>query len=125
MSWGARGFWRARRLGWPGAGRAGAAHRLTTFVTLGLAYGFWYACSVFLVAFIREFGWSRSTVAGAFSLLILVPGCRPADWLLVERFRARGHRVGGGIPAAALLLGAQIGAVWQLYLVFGVLAPWG
>jgi hypothetical protein len=48
----------------------------TTFVTLGLAYGFWYSYSVFLVAFLREFGWSRSVVAGAFSL----SGHRSAGW---------------------------------------------
>ena len=29
---------------------------VATFVTLGLAYGFWYSYAVFLVAFLREFG---------------------------------------------------------------------
>ena len=47
-----------------------------TFVTLGLAYGFWYAYSVFLVALLREFGWSRSAVAGAFSLARTADGWR-------------------------------------------------
>src|SRR5262245_6201989 len=125
---------RARSL-WPGAvarlarGEEGAAWRIVaaTFVTLGLTYGFWYAYSVFLVAFIREFGWSRSVVAGAFSLLVLVHGLSgPLIGWLVERFRPRAViAVGGGVLAGALLLGAQIGAVWQLYLVFGVLAPLG
>lgn len=39
-----------------------------TVVTLALAYGVWYAYSVFLVALLREFGWSRSVLAGAFSV---------------------------------------------------------
>src|SRR4029077_12032313 len=38
-----------------------------TVVTLALAYGVWYAYGVFLVALLREFGWSRSVLAGRFS----------------------------------------------------------
>jgi MFS family permease len=120
---------------WAGAvarlarGQEGTAWRVAaaTFVTLGLTYGFWYAYSVFLVAFIREFGWSRSVVAGAFSLLVLVHGLSgPLIGWLVERFRPRAViAVGGVVLAGSLLLGAQIGAVWQLYLVFGVLAALG
>lgn len=100
---------------------------VATFVTLGLAYGFWYAYSVFLVALLHEFAWSRSVVAGAFSLLVLVHGISgPLLGWLVER---SGPRVviatGGGVLAGALLLGAHINAVWQLYLVIGVLASLG
>lgn len=43
---------------------------VATFVTLGITYGFCYAYAVLLVAFLGEFGWSRSVVAGAFSLLV-------------------------------------------------------
>lgn len=53
----------------PGAGRRRRVLG-ATFVTLGITYGFWYAYAVFLVAFLGEFGWSRSVVAGAFSLLV-------------------------------------------------------
>lgn len=41
-------------------------------VTLACCYGVWYAYSVILVALLNEFGWSRSTLAGAFSVLTLV-----------------------------------------------------
>jgi MFS family permease len=100
---------------------------LATFVTLGLAYGFWYAYSVFLVAFLREFGWSRSVVAGAFSLLVLVHGVSgPLLGWLVERFGARAVIASGGaLLSGSLLLGAHVDAVWQLYLVIGVLAALG
>src|SRR5262245_37234518 len=128
MSWGARGLW-PDALARLARGREGEPWRIvmTTFVTLGLTYGFWYAYSVFLVAFIRQFGWSRSVVAGAFSMLVLVHGLSgPLIGWLVERFRPRVViAVGGGVLASALLLGAQIGAVWQLYVVFGVLAALG
>lgn len=106
-----------------GAWRAVAA----TFVTLGLAYGFWYSYSVFLVAFLREFGWSRSVVAGAFSILVVVHGVSgpPLGWL-VERFGPRTVIASGGIVlGVALFVGAHIHAVWQLYLVIGVLAALG
>ena len=98
-----------------------------TFVTLGLSYGFWYAYSVFLVAFLTEFGWSRSLVAGAFSLLVVVHGVSgPVLGWLVERFGPRAVIASGGaVLAGSLLLGAHINAVWQLYVVIGILAALG
>jgi len=100
---------------------------VATFVTLGLAYGFWYAYSVFLVAFLREFGWSRSVVAGAFSLLVVVHGLTgPLLGWLVERFGPRPVIAAGGLVlAGGLLAGAHIAAVWHLYVAFGVLAALG
>ena len=47
---------------------------VATFVTLGLAYGVWYAYSVFLVVLAEELHWSRSLVAGAFAVFALVHG---------------------------------------------------
>ncbi len=100
---------------------------VTTFVTLGLAYGFWYSYSVFLVAFLREFGWSRSLVAGAFSLLVMVHGISgPALGWLVERLGPRAViAAGGAVLAAGLLLGAHIAAAWHLYAALGLLAAVG
>ena len=100
---------------------------VATFVTLGLAYGFWYAYSVFLVALLREFGWSRSAVAGAFSLLVLVHGVSgpPLGWLVERRGPRLVIATGGVVLAASLLLGAHINAVWQLYVVIGILASLG
>jgi MFS family permease len=100
---------------------------VATFVTLGLAYGFWYSYSVFFVAFLREFGWSRSIVAGAFSVLVVVHGLSgPLLGWLVERFGARTViATGGAALAASLLVGAHVATVWQLYMAFGVLAALG
>jgi MFS family permease len=100
---------------------------IATFVTLGLAYGFWYSYAVFLVAFLGEFGWSRSVVAGAFSSLVVVHGLSgPMLGWLVERFGPRAViAAGGGVLASALLLGAHVSAVWHLYLTIGVLAALG
>ena len=100
---------------------------VATFGTLGLAYGFWYAYSVFLVAFLREFGWSRSVVAGAFSLLVVVHGVSgPVLGWLVERLGPRAVIAGGGVVlAAGLLAGAHIASVWHLYVALGLLAALG
>jgi MFS family permease len=106
-----------------GAGRVLAA----TFVTLGLAYGFWYSYSVFLVAFLREFGWSRSVVAGGFSLLVVVHGVSgPLLGWLVERVGPRAVIASGGaVLTVGLLAGAHITAAWQLYAALGLLAALG
>ena len=45
-----------------------------TFVTLGMVYGVWYSYSVFFVAFLREFQWSRSIIAGGYSAFVLIHG---------------------------------------------------
>jgi MFS family permease len=110
------------------AGATGRSRVLVaTFATLGLAYSFWYSYSVFLVALSREFGWSRSVVSGAFSLLVVVHGVSgPLLGWLVERFGARAVVASGGaLLAASLYLGASVNAVWQLYVVFGGLAALG
>jgi MFS family permease len=98
-----------------------------TFVTLGLTYGIWYSYSVFLVALLREFGWSRSILAGAFSVFVIVHGMSgPALGWLVERLGPR--RVimtGSTLTGVGLALAAQTRAPWQLYLSFGVIAAAG
>jgi MFS family permease len=98
-----------------------------TFVTLGIVYGVWYSYSVFLVALLREFGWSRSLVAGAFSLFALGHGLISAPLgALADRVGARRLiAIGGGLLAGALVLDGSVRAPWQLYLAFGVLTSLG
>ena len=75
-----------------------------TVVTLALAYGVWYAYSVFLVALLREFGWSRSVLAGAFSVFTLVSGgAGPVLGALADRFGPRRLILIGGVLLAASL----------------------
>ena len=53
-----------------------------------IAYGIWYSYSVILVALLAEFGWSRSVLAGAFSVFTLVHGgVNPLVGALCARFR--------------------------------------
>jgi MFS family permease len=93
----------------------------TTFMTLAVLYGAWYSYSVFLVALLREFGWKRSLVAGAFSVFVLVHGlCAPAvGWLLRVAGPRRPILAGAGVMGLGLCLTAETTAWWHLYLAFG------
>ena len=106
----------------PGA-RAVAA----TFVTLGLAYGVWYAYSVFLVALLDDFGWSRSLLAGAFSVFVLVHGLlSPGLGWLADRMGSRRLVLAGGVVlAVSLVLDGAVRTPGHLYVAFGVLTALG
>ncbi|HWU41108.1 MAG TPA: MFS transporter [Candidatus Acidoferrum sp.] len=99
----------------------------TTFMTLVVTYGAWYSYSVFLVALLREFGWKRSLVAGAFSTFVLVSGlCSPVvGWLLRVAGPRRPILVGAAVLALGLCLTAQTTEWWHLYLAFGGLSAIG
>ena len=99
----------------------------TTFITLGLVLGVWYSYSVFLVAFLREFGWSRSLVAGGFSVFVLVQGSFGpiVGWLVGRVGPSRVILAGGCVLGCGLLLTAETKAWWHLYLAFGGLTAVG
>lgn len=92
------------------------------FVQLAVAYTAWYSFTVFLVALVDEFGWSRAETALAQSLLIVVSGLgAPIAGMLVDRFGPRPP-----LTAGALLLGggvalcSRISYPWQFYLLYGL-----
>jgi MFS family permease len=91
-------------------------------LTLALAYGIWYSYSVVLVALLAEFGWSRSLLAGAFSVFTLVHGLvNPPIGALCTRFRPlRVMAWGGAALGLALVADSFIATPGQLYLFFGV-----
>lgn len=93
----------------------------TTLVSLAVIYGIWYSYSVFLVALVREFGWSRSLVAGAFSALnVIHGGLGPLIGWLLRRTGPRRLLVAGAVVmGVGLAFTAQTTAWWHLYLAFG------
>ena len=96
-------------------------------ITLSLVYGTWYAYTVFLVALLRDFGWSRSALAGAFSVFTLVHGAMNArlGWLCDRLGPRRVIAAGGLLLALGLWADSLVNAPWQLYLAFGGLTAAG
>lgn len=94
---------------------------LIAFV-LALCYGIWYAYSVIMVTLLHEFGWSRSLLAGAFSVFTLVHGAaNPLVGMLCDRLRPeRLMAWGGAALGLALWTDSLIASPWHLYLGFGV-----
>jgi MFS family permease len=92
-----------------------------TFVTLVLTYGVWYSYAVFLVALLHEFGWSRSVIAGAFSVFMLAHGLLgPTTGGLIRRVGVRRVLLlGGWLFFAGLVLASATTRWWHLYLAFG------
>lgn len=92
-------------------------------LTLAIAYGIWYSYSVILVALLAEFGWSRTVLAGAFSVFTLVHGgANPLIGALCARFRPlRVMAAGGAAMGLSLYACSFISTPLELYLVFGVL----
>jgi len=107
--------------GTPGSGRRGWTILAASFITLAVIYGVWYSYSVFLVALIREFGWDRSLVVGAFSIFVLLHGgLGPAvGWLLGHTGPRWPILIGAVVMGGGLVLTAETTAWWHLYLAFG------
>ena len=97
------------------------------FVNLAVLYGAWYAYSVYLVALLKEFAWTRSIVAGGFSVFVLIHGLlSPVIGLLAARYGPRRLILAGScIIGVELLLAARISAWWHLYLFFGGICAMG
>jgi MFS family permease len=91
-------------------------------LTLALVYGIWYSYGVIMVALLAEFGWSRSLLAGAFSLFTLVHGiANPVVGWLCARMEPPRLVAGGAIAlAAALSIDSLIATPWHLYVAFGL-----
>lgn len=94
------------------------------FLACVIAYAPRYNFSIFYVAILNDFGWSREATALAFSInLIVYAISAPISGILFDKFGIR--KV---VPIGAVLLGlslvacSRIAAIWQLYLVIGLTA---
>src|SRR4030042_261869 len=98
-----------------------------SFVTLALAYGVLFSFSVFFVALLKEFGWSRSMAAGAFSLFVILHSLiGPFVGIMVDRLGPR--RVillGSFFLGVGLALCSLVKTWWQFYIFFGVITAVG
>ncbi len=82
----------------------------------------YYTFGIFLEPIIDEMGWSRGTTATAFSILTVINGLSgPVVALMTERIGPRRTMLTGqALLVAGLLLLTRITALWQLYLLYGV-----
>lgn len=105
--------------GWVGGGGA--------FIVLFVAYGAQYSFGVFFAALLDEFGWSRASLAGAFSLYAFaycIVGF-PAGQLTDVWGPRRVILVGGCFLGVALAGMAAVTQLWQPYVLYGLVAAIG
>jgi MFS family permease len=99
----------------------------SSFVTLALVYGIWYSFSVFFVALLKEFSWSRSVGAGAFSLFIIFSAMiGPFVGNMVSSAKPRRVIIGGALVlGVGLALCSLTQTWWQFYLFFSLITAVG
>jgi MFS family permease len=97
------------------------------WITLAVSSGLYFSFPIFFVALLEEFGWSRGATAAAFSISSVVQGLlSPVVGMLVDRLGPRRVMlVGAGLLGVACMLSSQIGSLWSLYALVGVMAAAG
>lgn len=95
-----------------------------SLITLTISHASRYSFSVFYVAILNEFGWSRADTALAYSInLVVYALLSPVSGSLIDRFGPRTVFPIGAVISGVSLLGlSQINNLWQLYLFSGLLA---
>jgi MFS family permease len=97
------------------------------FAAFTVGAGIMHSYTVFLVAFIEEFRWSRAETSIAYSVSQLVAGgSSPLVGGLVDRLGPRRLLwLGGGLLLVGLLGSAFISALWQIILLYGIIMTAG
>ncbi len=97
------------------------------FVCFMVGYAVWHSFSIFYVAILEEFGWSRGATAFTFSVFTIVYGFNsPVAGGLLDRFGPRRvFPIGALLLSLGLLLTTRLSTLWEFYLLFGVVAALG
>ncbi len=98
-----------------------------SFLTLFFTHGIRNSFGVFYVAMLQEYGWGRGETAGAFSLAMVIHAFFSiVTGALIDRFGPRIlFPLGATLLAMGLAAASRIGAIWHLYLAFGVVIAIG
>jgi len=97
------------------------------FAILFMAYGAQYSFGVFLAAMLDEFGWSRASLSGAFSLYAFVyTGLALVTGHLTDRWGPRAViAIGGAFLGAGWIAMSGVREPWHPYALYGVVAAVG
>lgn len=92
-----------------------------------LIYGIRHTFGIFFPYILDEFGWSRASTAGMFSLTVLLYGFSgPVAGSLGDRWQPRKVMlIGISIVSLATMSCSFAHALWHFYLLFGILVPVG
>ena len=112
---------------------AALSHRRTwlllagAFVTFAVGAGSMHAYTVFLVAFIEAFGWTRADVSVAYAVSQLVTGTSsPLVGVLVDRLGPRRLiLIGGAVLALGAFATSHATSLWQIDVLYGVVMTLG
>lgn len=96
---------------------------LAGFLIMVVMWGAQYSYGVFFKPLSAEFGWTRAATSGAYSLFFILHGLLSiVTGKLNDRFGSRIVMTACGfLMGLGYLLMSRIGAIWQLYLVYGVI----
>lgn len=100
---------------------------LAAFITFAISAGCMHSYTVFLVAFVEEFGWSRGESSVAYSVSQLISGASsPLVGILVDRLGPARLVLGGGVLlASGLLASSQVSSLGAVILLYGVVMTAG
>ena len=99
----------------------------TCFVTFMISAAFMQSYTVFLVAFIETFGWSRGEASIAYAVSQFVSGVTSLlVGVLVDRLGPRRLvLIGGALLALGLISSSYVHALWQVILLYGIIMTLG
>ena len=97
------------------------------FLTFSVSASLMHAYTVFLLAFIEEFGWTRAQSSIAYSVSQLMSGISaPLVGWLVDRIGSRRMvLMGGGLLTLGLLASAYATSLWQVVFLYGFVMTMG
>lgn len=100
---------------------------LAAFIIMATFGGMRISFGIFFKPVMNEFGWTRASTAGAFSLSLITQGLFSLiSGRLTDRFGPRvALTISGIFIGTGLLLMSQLSTLWQLYLFYGVIAGIG